>query len=515
MSGDTDMDEAMGVLGLSRDTATLADARRAFHRKALAVHPDKRRRGEDSVEHDGKDFAALSEAYEIVRSGLSRASAMAESELDVMFDGARDVKGGPLRVVSKSARSSVAGRYLSLSSARGSAESGRGALLEELEKDRSFPEDGLTARIQLCPFCLRPATSGRAMRAHLMSSKHKLRDEDLDSAIRRAEAGACVEASVKGIIGDSDGIRVSLSVKRGHMLSLVDGDSDKATIDAACQGKQQQKKTFRRVESVMKGARTAAAAALGRKVLKRKRKLHPILEACRDGREDVVRGILSGGETNIIDCVDHNGSSAFCWAAGSGHLGVLELLLKGCSSHRPCELLCLRDKRSGRHCLHWAARNGHVHIIDFILASENSSKSLVDDPTLDGTTPFQLAAYGGYIPACEFLLSSGCNIHAENSFGCNALHFSALSGNSIPMMRWLVSSGVDIRAVQNRAHNCLHKAAWAGNRRVCDYLQDEIGLDVECREVDEAGHTASRLAQIAGHDDLARHLLRHREANSF
>ena len=131
----------------------------------------------------------------------------------------------------------------------------------------------------------------------------------------------------------------SFTLSRGHMLSLVDGDSDKATIDAACQGKQRQKKTFRRVESVMKGARTAAAAALGRKVLKRKRKLHPILEACRDGQED-VRAILSGGETNIIDCVDPEVQRS----AGQPvpDISGARLLLKACGSHRPCELLLAR-----------------------------------------------------------------------------------------------------------------------------------------------------------------------------
>ena len=64
--------------------------------------------------------------------------------------------------------------------------------------------------------------------------------------------------------------------------------------------------------------------------------------------------------------------------------------------------------------------------------------------------------------------------------------------------------------VQLQGHHTLHKAAWAGHKDVCEWLQD-LGVDPECKEVDKKGHTASRLAEIAGHVELSQWLVRRRK----
>ena len=78
------------------------------------------------------------------------------------------------------------------------------------------------------------------------------------------------------------------------------------------------------------------------------------------------------------------------------------------------------------------------------------------------------------------------------------------------MCKWLYEDlKLDVRLVQLQGHHTLHKAAWAGHKDVCAWLQDEIGIDPQSTVVDNKGHTASRLAEIAGHSELAEWLLRH------
>lgn len=85
------------------------------------------------------------------------------------------------------------------------------------------------------------------------------------------------------------------------------------------------------------------------------------------------------------------------WAAGSGHLRILQYLIEscGCSPDLP-----QRGQRSflGRTALHWAARNGHLEVVRYLVEKRNVN---IDAGTADGTTAFCWASWQGHLPVMK------------------------------------------------------------------------------------------------------------------
>eukprot|EP00435_Cladocopium_sp_Y103_P052723 s418_g16.t1 len=155
------------------------------------------------------------------------------------------------------------------------------------------------------------------------------------------------------------------------------------------------------------------------------------------------------------------------------------------------------DKKSGRTALHWASRQGHLEVVQWLLAEHQIP---VDVRTKDDTTPFQLAAWGGHVPLCAWLLSQKADLHHRNSWFCLAHHFAALAGMS-DCCKWLHQQGVDLGATNSQGHNALHKAAYGGHAALCAWLQENADLDPHQKDV--RGQTCAALAKKAGFEDLS------------
>lgn len=225
-----------------------------------------------------------------------------------------------------------------------------------------------------------------------------------------------------------------------------------------------------------------------------RRALSPGLAAARDGDVEALRSLAAAG-WRAKEAVDRHGSTALMWAAGGGHLEACRVLVELGASP------LAQQHKDARTAMHWAARNGHLEVCRWLVAQGCDA----DAPTRDGTTPLHWAVWQGRLGVCKYLVGSGlADVHARNSYGCNAVQWSAQSdGKSCEMCRWLHSAGLDLSVLNHNGHSAVHKAAIKGNRAVCEWLlSPEVGLSGVHLQADGDGNTPSRLARAEGYAAL-------------
>lgn len=195
------------------------------------------------------------------------------------------------------------------------------------------------------------------------------------------------------------------------------------------------------------------------------------------------------------------------WAAGSGHLHIVEYLIEqyDCSPNQG-----QKGKRSfsGRTPLHWSARNGHLDVVQYLV--DNCHVDM-DATTADGTTAFCWASWQGHLQVMKFLYQSGANVKKENSFGCTAVLWCAQGEGNVETMEWLQSIGLSLVTTNSNGHGALHKSAQRKRRDLCEWLfnsvLDSLGdgnIDIFNNiGPDTEGCCPSDLAGMAGDDELA------------
>jgi FOG: Ankyrin repeat len=226
---------------------------------------------------------------------------------------------------------------------------------------------------------------------------------------------------------------------------------------------------------------------------------------------------LTDKNMNVASHLDKNGASALHWAAGGGHLEMVQYLVKECNvpPDQP-----QKGKRSFRNRtpLHWAARNGHLNVVRYLLEDCCKTKHDyyvdIDAVTLDGTTAFCWACWQGHEEVMKYLHSKGANTSKLNKYGCNAVLWSAQSTSSgLNSLKWLHEIGSDMKVVNSNGHGMLHKSAQRGKEDVCRWILEEyfekdgdfhgrlqqIGPDAE-------GFCPSDLAGVEGFEELAQWL---------
>lgn len=125
-------------------------------------------------------------------------------------------------------------------------------------------------------------------------------------------------------------------------------------------------------------------------------------------------------------------------ASRRGHVHILSYLkTRGADLNRP-------DAEGWSPVLH-AAEAGSLETLRFLIEKVGC------DPrarTRDRVTALMLAADGGYLDVCRYLLDRGANINARSRRGSTALMFAAASGNP-DLTALLLEAGADPRIADN------------------------------------------------------------------
>eukprot|EP00965_Chrysotila_dentata_P259111 6213452-Pleurochrysis_carterae.AAC.2 len=233
-----------------------------------------------------------------------------------------------------------------------------------------------------------------------------------------------------------------------------------------------------------------------------RRTLPPALAAARDGDVVGVRTHLAGcADANAVCALtDRHGSNCLHWAAGGGHVSVCSYLVESLG----VPVNDAGKQKDRRTALHWAARNGHVDTCRWLVSRGAS----VDSVTVDGTSPLHWAVWRGELGVCDYLVDeAGADVHATNSYGCNAIQWAAQSDctDGLNVCSWLRSRNLDMKLLNFNGHSALHKAAVKGNARVCGWLLavDGAALGREHLQPDADGNTPSIMAACEGYTELA------------
>ena len=143
----------------------------------------------------------------------------------------------------------------------------------------------------------------------------------------------------------------------------------------------------------------------------------PTACALADAGDLVALQALSPTELRVAD---KYGALAVHWAAGSGHVAVLEWLVRSAGLSADSEgRVSSRAKR--RRPLHYAARNGQLTVVRCLCEALGVDADARDSQSV---SPFQLACWQNQLAVARYLVEEvGVDVKQTNTFACGAQHW--------------------------------------------------------------------------------------------
>ena len=188
----------------------------------------------------------------------------------------------------------------------------------------------------------------------------------------------------------------------------------------------------------------------GNKAVSYKDTLPPACLAARHGKLEELEKLEPAA---ICTERDKFGANALDWASGGGHLECVKFLVP----IMPLEEYTKQPvrRRDGKSCLHWSCRNGHINTTEYLLQHlYKTPDALVTLGTGDGTTPLQLASFGGHLHLLEWLDETYSSripdlFTHKNAWGCSSEHFSCMSPEcSVELIKYYVHRVYDESLVE-------------------------------------------------------------------
>lgn len=206
-----------------------------------------------------------------------------------------------------------------------------------------------------------------------------------------------------------------------------------------------------------------------------KSNLGKLFQAVKDNDEKGAYRVITQGGPTLINQIDSKGYSPFHRAIKAGQTGMLNLLvthdpLKG-TDKSAVHVACNTAKGYTPLCL--AAKGGsfeHIQCIGTLCAAG----AKIDDKTLSGQTPLQVAVISGKLATVKKLITVfGANKNIKDERGRGLLHLAAESG-SLEMVEYLMSQGLSIHDKDATGLEPLDWAIKAGHKAVEDLLTEKF-----------------------------------------
>ena len=207
-------------------------------------------------------------------------------------------------------------------------------------------------------------------------------------------------------------------------------------------------------------------------------------------------------EGTVLDAKDHRGRTPLSWAAGEGHVTVVDILLRDELANPHA-----RDF-NGRVPLSWAAGKGHAAVVEMLIEHVWTDSDYRDS---NGRTPLSWAAGEGHVDVVEILLthkSSQSNVNAMDFNFRSPLSWAAESGR-VAVVETLLKDKrivIDDRTVIDdrylRYRTPLSWAAGEGRVAVVKLLLGREDVYINAGVVD--GHTPLYFATRLGHTEVIR-----------
>jgi len=125
-------------------------------------------------------------------------------------------------------------------------------------------------------------------------------------------------------------------------------------------------------------------------------------------------------------------------------------------------------------------------------------------------SPLQVAAEKGYPVIADQLIKAGAYINYRSSprHGNYTALTLAIKNNHNDIVQKLLNAGADANETTFHGLTPLHVAAKAGNVKAAELL---LAHRADINRLDRMGRTATKLASVDGHEDVAKYLRSHEE----
>ena len=200
-----------------------------------------------------------------------------------------------------------------------------------------------------------------------------------------------------------------------------------------------------------------------------------------------MTGLLIQHGANPLDR-DNRGATLLHWAAGSGNLGCVKLLLRLFKDG-----VFTETDREGATPLHWAAagRNssefgigGHLNVIRYLVeqTSGDDKRRLINKLTRDGNSVLMWAAWSSSLDEVKYLVRNRADPTLANRNGCTVAHWAS-SGGNLEVCQYLAEKvGIDFSLPNHGGNTPLTHAVAFGRVEVVQWLRDT--LDQNAKEQD-------------------------------
>ncbi|KNC85224.1 hypothetical protein SARC_02599 [Sphaeroforma arctica JP610] len=226
--------------------------------------------------------------------------------------------------------------------------------------------------------------------------------------------------------------------------------------------------------------------------------------ACFGGHTEVVKYLYEGAACSLF-LSNEIGCNAVFLAAGYGHVGLLEYLLKAIQTEESRTGMSVRSQTvacnsTGDNALIAAASRGHTKVVDLLLSSLKGDlelSSVLNSRNKGGDTPLSVAVAAGHHETVALIAEQpGILIDSINNTQLTPLLVACERGQ-VDILKTLLSANADCTLVDANGASPLMIGVFCGHESVlCELLQWSKTHESATETADAGGDSVGRDHQV-------------------